>query len=445
MKQNIIIASMLIMGGTVSGNAQTNFKAEFNDSTSVRISYQLTEAVDAGSDYAVISTPRLVSTTGDTLRLTPEVFRGKRNWKLVERERFFNKNAKVYPAGNEHSLGDTITCEQTIKYADAPWLWDGRINVDSDREKDGCCDVEPLPVAPLGTFAYIPPFRPLVMEVPDNTGKAGELEKDNPVLCHISKYEPYNGKRDGALIVHFPLDKIKLRRDFRDNAPTLDKVVEITRAILADTTSTVKLIQIVGLASIEGPLQHNIWLAEHRGKALQKYITDNTAATDDMFERTNGGEGWLELRQQIEASDIPGRDGLLNIIDTEEDLNRRERRMKAYDGGVPYSYVRTQMLRDQRNSGYLRIYYDYVQDTAAHVINEATELINKAQYEEALQLLNTVKHDERAQNALGVANYMTGNLERALWCLRRAAQVSNDPQAKENLRQIEAVIEAKKR
>ena len=75
-------------------------------------------------------------------------------------------------------------------------------------------------------------------------------------------------------------------------------------------------------------------------------------------------------------------------------------------------------------------------DTAARIINRATEMIRRGQAEEALALLRTVEHDERSHNALGVACYMTGRRDEALQHLRRAAANGN-PQAAENLRQIE--------
>ena len=39
------------------------------------------------------------------------------------------------------------------------------------------------------------PFRPVLHPVPDFTGRAGQLQKDNPVLAHISQYKPYDRTR----------------------------------------------------------------------------------------------------------------------------------------------------------------------------------------------------------------------------------------------------------
>ena len=98
-------------------------------------------------------------------------------------------------------------------------------------------------------------------------------------------------------------------------------------------------------------------------------------------------------------------------------------------------YLKENVLSDQRNSGYIRIYYDYVPDEAAATINRASLLLKEEKYEEALKMLRTVEGDERSLNALGVALYMTGHKEQALGCFRRAAEKGN-AEAQDNLRQL---------
>ena len=109
--------------------------------------------------------------------------------------------------------------------------------------------------------------------------------------------------------------------------------------------------------------------------------------------------------------------------------------MKRLNGGRTYKYLKDNVLSDQRNSGYIRIYYDYVPDSAAAVINRASELLREERYGEALTMLRTVESDERAQNALGVALYQTGHEEEAIACFRRAAAAGNE-QARKNLLQL---------
>ena len=294
------------------------------------------------------------------------------------------------------------------------------------------------------------PFEPVVRAVPDFTGRAGQLQKENPVLAHVSQYKPYDRTRilrrdKDALYVHFPLAKSELRTDFRENKNVLERIVDITRQIMADTTSSVKVIQIIGLASIEGPIAGNEKLGINRALALQHYVQDQLQIPDSLFDTVGGGEAWAEFRDQLEEritmepQHSEELQQALNIIDGESDANVREQKLRRMNGGRTWKYIKEQILSDQRNSGYVRIYYDYVPDKAAKVINEASELLTtdcSDCHHEALRLLLTVRHDERALNALGVAYWLCGQPDEALDCFRRSAANGN-VDAQENLRQLE--------
>ena len=430
----ILLTILLLAAFGKASAQQPSVSVQWQDSTAMSLAFTLADGDSVGSDYAVRAVPMLTDGCGDTLRLAPAVFRGKRNMRYVERQRYYGTVDAA--EGNEVSAGKPVSYSVNLSRADHPWLWAGKVNLDVSRTKEGCCDVIPLAEAPVGSFIYIPPFRPVLADVPDNTGKAGELERDNPVLQHISKYRPYDDtrilrKEKGALIVHFPLDKSEL-----------DRIVSITRDIMADTTSTVKVIQIIGLASVEGRVKRNRALAGRRAEALRRYVQGRVHTPDSLYECVNGGEAWTELRDQIADEQSEWRDLLLDIIDNEPDADRRERRIKALDGGKAYAYLKENILKDQRNSGYLRIYYDYVPDTAARTINAATALLRQERYDEAKRMLLTVKADPRSWNALGVALYMTGNEDAAMFYFRKSAGVGNR-QAKENLRQAEAQMAAK--
>lgn len=293
-------------------------------------------------------------------------------------------------------------------------------------------------------------FEPRLSVVPDFRGRAGILQQDNPVLAHVSEYRPYDRtrimrKEKDALYVHFPLSKYELREDFRDNGPVLQRILDITRQIMADSTSSVKRIQIIGLASIEGAVPANELLARNRALALQRYIQRQVPTPDSLYETVGGGEAWADFRDQLNdmvmadtarAAVTAQLRQALDIVDNEPDVNARERKLKRMNGGRTWQYIKQHVLRDQRNSGYMRIYYDYVPDKAAADINLASELLAERRYDEALALLRSVGSDERALNALGVALWQTGQKEEALRCFRRAAE-SGNIDARENLRQLE--------
>jgi len=151
-----------------------------------------------------------------------------------------------------------------------------------------------------------------------------------------------------------------------------------------------------------------------------------------LFEVNNGGEAWAELRDQINDAQFEGYERSLNVIDETEDAAQRERKLRALP---TYRYVRDNLLQDQRNAGYLRIFYDYAPDKQAATINRASQLMMLERYQDALELLNTVRDDIRAENALGCALYMTGHEAEGMEYFRRAAARGNED-AIENLRQL---------
>ena len=104
-------------------------------------------------------------------------------------------------------------------------------------------------------------------------------------------------------------------------------------------------------------------------------------------------------------------------------------------------YIKNELLPDQRNSGYLRIYFDRVPDAKAEAINQAVRLMQDGRYGEALPILNNVREDERSWNALGVTLFETGQREQALDYFRRAAANGN-ADARQNADQLQRYLNA---
>lgn len=141
--------------------------------------------------------------------------------------------------------------------------------------------------------------------------------------------------------------------------------MEATKKLLALDDAQLSKIQIVGLASFDGALAFNEKIAQGRADALKKYIQDRLAVSDDQFEVSYGGEDWADFRDQIEEAIANGDDHaaelqkVVDIINSEQDLSRREQKIRKLHYGHTYQYIKEHYLGDQRNSGYLRIYFDY--------------------------------------------------------------------------------------
>jgi len=154
---------------------------------------------------------------------------------------------------------------------------------------------------------------------------------------------------------------------------------------------------------------HNENLSWDRAKELQAYIQDRLSIPDSLFEAIGGGEAWSELRDAVNDLVLAGGGAglttaqlqqVLDIIDGEPDPDRREYRIKALDGGAVYQQLKRHVLAEQRNSGYLRVYYDAVPDENARLINSAIDAIEAGDMARAREIAATVQDDPRASAVL---------------------------------------------
>ena len=258
------------------------------------------------------------------------------------------------------------------------------------------------------------------------------VARENDWFIPIGKYRPLDYSvrpgRDSLMYVNFPLDSDVLKREFplkpvkdlHRNAKVLDqiqKAVEVARD--AQTTEEI-LVSVVGLASIEGPRERNDSLSVRRARAVAAYLRERTGLEARQFEVIGKGEAWDWFKAQLEA--IPdGGEGLsagevaklLNIIQTEADPDVRERKMKADE--KLYRKVADGLLADQRNSGYIRIYYGNKPDEVKRKWNgrilDQMKAKNYSFVVKAVQedkaLLQRVHEDPEAANAYAVALYFT--------------------------------------
>ena len=272
-------------------------------------------------------------------------------------------------------------------------------------------------------------IRPLLMvaqvkEIAPERTSARAIGDKNHWVTPIENYrtvdEIINAPMDSVRYVHFPLDSITLFRDFSNNSEVLDEIIEVSRKIVADSRDSLALIQLVGLASVEGDWKHNKWLGEGRANALKQYVVKELGLKDSQVEAAGRGEAWPWFRRQVEGLVPDGGKGitgaqaqwLLDLIDNEPSPDEREKKMKA-DRKL-YKALKEDILKDQRNSGYVHVYYYSKPDTVAEGLNRINALIRARKYHDALNAyesradyLDRARVDAEAANAYGIAMFGT--------------------------------------
>ena len=260
---------------------------------------------------------------------------------------------------------------------------------------------------------------------------------------------------DSIQYVRFPVDSWELNTADASNARVLERLTGAINRIKQDEATDEILISIVGLASIEGPQERNDTLSLRRAKVVADYLNRETGVSRRFFETIGKGEAWDWFKAQLEAQP-DGRERLLDILYNEPDPDRREALIRA-DSRL-YEDVKEIFLADQRNSGYIRIYYGNAPDPVTEEYNkDVIPLLKSKRYAEAVRkfdespdLKKRALQDAEAANAYGIALYFTaldnkdGEKEKeAIEMIQSAARKGSEAAA-ENIKGIETYGPARK-
>lgn len=134
----------------------------------------------------------------------------------------------------------------------------------------------------------------------------------------------------GRAFIDFPVDKITLYPEYRNNPRELDKIVNTINLVKNDKNTSITNVEIHGYASPESPYSHNAYLAENRAKTLKDYVRKLVNLDDTTFSVTSTPEDWEGLREYVAKSNLENRDAILKLIDNNTlDPDAKEWKIKS--------------------------------------------------------------------------------------------------------------------
>lgn len=340
---------------------------------SIRVSFKiLVPSGTIASDYVQRLIP-VIENGVDSLALDEIEIIGKRKQKLRRREAVLS--GKTYEVPFYQTVdGGELQYDCVLPYE----KWMGRAPVDLSLlcEREGCCKVEPLPGIFLCSDVKLrPPYVPSVQPValiPSVAERLAEVEK---VLFPMAEYEPYS-------------DSMTVWRDR-------------------------------GALKVYFPLDKSDLRRDYRNN-------------DVTLGRI------VDILRQIYADDRSdvGKILIVGFASPEGPLGRREWLLRRLDGGEPFKDLLRSVFSDQRNSGYMRVYYTSEPDYNAIKINRAQGMIAEGDFDGAVSLLRPIREDKRCLNTLATAYYRLGDKATALDLFKQAAAMG-DKVAIQNLENIE--------
>ncbi len=283
----------------------------------------------------------------------------------------------------------------------------------------------------------------------------------NPEFIYIRpEAEIKTRSQEGSAFIDFPVDKITINPNYRNNKTELGKINSTIDLVKSDEDVTINSIWLKGYASPESPYSHNSDLAKGRVKAIKDYVLGLYKFPESMITTEYEPEDWGDLRDFVEKSNLEHKTEILALIDAKMDPDQKEAKIKA-TYPTEYKYLLDNCYPGLRHTDYkvnytVRGYSDLeeiknvmhtnpgklslnelyllaqsyepgteefseVFDMAVHLypddeianLNAANASLKARDYEKAEKYLEKAGQTGEAEYARGLYSYMTGDLSAA--------------------------------
>lgn len=311
-----------------------------------------------------------------------------------------------------------------------------------------------------------------------------EPYKVQPLIAFVKpEAEVKQRAEKGNAYLDFPVNQTKIYPDYRRNPMELAEINRTINVVKENTDTKITGISLHGYASPEGSYANNTRLAKGRSEALKTYIMKEYGLSADMFTVQSTPEDWAGLRAYVEKNNVANKAKVLEIIDSQMDnLDAKENKIKALDGAmyqallrdcypalrhtdyVVHYTVRAYSVEEakallksrpqllsleemylvaqtyQEGSDEFNEVFDiavrmYPEDSTAN-INAAAMELKRGNTEQAVRYLQrSSQTNATAQNNQGVYHMLTGDLDKAEACFKKAKELGS-AQADGNLEEV---------
>ncbi|MDO5036585.1 MAG: OmpA family protein [Porphyromonas sp.] len=428
------------------------------------------DQIRVGSQDLWIFVPVLKSNQGDeSLQLEPFFVAGKTRARVIERERRLG-NPQDYMTPTPKSITTRRAGAQSVSYTDTlplqEWMKDASLDLKLYVIGCAACDKSTNEIQLSSRILREPAFQ-VAYVVP-------EVEE---VKVRSDKY---------TAIIGFRVDDTKIDPNYANNAAVLQEVNDKVVAIIKNPDLNATKLEIVGYASPEASVAYNKDLSDRRAATFVQYLGARHAISPRDLSSRGYGEDW-GMAEELLSHPMPGisqsaREQVLEIIRTTPDLDARDAKIRAIDGGATYATLVAQVWPKIRRTEYTISYtvrpfdveeakkilktnpkllslnemylvarsygadreeYREVFDIASRLYpNEPTLLVNGAaadleqkSYARALKTLPQLSDTPEALNNLGVAHALAGDYDSARAAFEQARQMGSK-EAEHNLSEL---------
>lgn len=322
-----LTVAMTATAGDIEGRVDASEVTVTREAASLRVGFELLlDSLNVPSGRAAVFTPVYVGAADSAVALPAVVVGGRRELTAASRT---GRYAGLTQVRRHNGTRQTVPYSASTPWR--PWMETGRLILHEDR--CGCGLTESAPATQLATADFAPLPEPESVYL----RPAAEARKER--------------EAHGSAYLDFPVNRTDILPDYRDNRTELRKIVATIDTVSHDPNVTITAVEIHGYASPEGSYAANSRLAEARAKALSDYVGSLCSVDKKLFTVGFTPENWEGLRLMVAASDLPGRDAILTIIDSDEAPDAREARIRA-EHPAAYAVMASDFFPALRRSDY---------------------------------------------------------------------------------------------
>ena len=184
---------------------------------------------------------------------------------------------------------------------------------------------------------------------------AGEIlhkEPEKPKVCEKPKTKEIKIHQEkGTARLHFNVNKFFINTKLGNNDAEINKMCKTIDRVKNNTNVRIVSIVLHGYASPDGNYDNNKRLAENRTKAVYEHLVSIYPIEKDLIQFTSTAEDWQGVRDYIEKHDIPQKNIVLNIIDSDMTPDEKERTI-ALKAGAAHRYLIQKVYPQLRRTEY---------------------------------------------------------------------------------------------
>ena len=267
--------------------AVENTRVEHTDNNLVVSMDLVLDSLELPSNMRFVFTP-IVRNAEEERFMEPVVVNGRKQQIMYEREDYKQYSAQTTVVRRKNETAQTVRYTAVLPYES--WMKNADVAVYEDL--CGCGDL-----------------------LDQNRTVVRRLR--TPLLAFIRPQAEPSKDREmhGQAFIDFPVDRIELFPDYRNNPAELQKIIQSINVVKEDRNTSITSIEIHGYASPEGTYEHNTYLAENRARTLTDYVRRLVRLDSDLFHVTSTPEDWDGLRKRVVEGNLTHGSEILALID----------------------------------------------------------------------------------------------------------------------------------